>query len=70
MNGGRVVSSWPEAANQSKAHGAHPHSVLDMALSIGPDNVTPIYHYITPSYAYCPPFVLLYTHVHKDLTVT
>ena len=49
MNGGRMVSSWPEAANQLKAHGAHPHSVLDMALSIGPDNVTPMYHHITTS---------------------
>ena len=49
MNGGRVVSSWPEAANQLKAHGPHPHSVLDMPLSIGPDNVTPMYHHITTS---------------------
>ena len=37
-----------------------------LTMSLAPTLPSPY----TPSYANCPPFVLLYTHVHKDLTVS
>ena len=37
-----------------------------LTMSLAPTLPTPY----TPSYAHCPPFVLLYTQVHKDVTVS
>ena len=37
-----------------------------LTMSLAPTLPSPY----TPSYAHCPPFVLLYIQVHKDLTVT